>query len=130
SPSEFIPVAESNGLIVPLGRWVLREACRQAREWLDSGIALPLVAVNVSGMQFKAPKQLETDVVDILAETSFPASLLELELTETALMTVSREHSEVLTRLRALGVRITIDDFGTGYSSLEYLSRFPVNRVK
>jgi len=130
SPSDFIPVAESNGLIVPLGRWVLREACRQAREWLDCGIALPLVAVNVSGMQFKTPKQLETDVADILAETSFPASLLELELTETALMTVSREHSEVLTRLRALGVRIAIDDFGTGYSSLEYLSRFPVNRVK
>jgi diguanylate cyclase (GGDEF)-like protein/PAS domain S-box-containing protein len=129
-PSAFVPLAETNGLIVALGRWVLQECCRQAKQWLDAGIAVPLIAVNVSGLQFKTSHQLENDIAAILAETGLPPNLLELELTESVLMTVSRDHSDVLARLRATGLRIAIDDFGTGYSSLEYLGRFPVNRVK
>ena len=129
-PSEFIPAAEENGLIVPLGHWVLQESCRQTKEWLDAGIAVPLIAVNVSWLQFKTPHELENDIAETLARTAVPPQLLELELTESVLMEVSREQSDVLQRLRKTGLRIAIDDFGTGYSSLEYLGRFPVDRVK
>jgi len=127
---EFIPAAEKNGLIVPLGHWVMREACRQAREWLDAGIALPLVAVNVSAIQFRTARGLENDIASILAEFRLPARLLELELTETVLMEASRARSDTLLRLRECGHRIAIDDFGSGYSSLDYLRRYPVDRVK
>ena len=130
SVHEYILVAEKIGLVVPLGQWVLREACRQMREWLDMGIAPPLIGVNVSGLQFKTPFELEHDVAAVLAETALPPRCLELELTETVLMQVSREHSETLLRLRKMGLRVAIDDFGTGYSSLEYLSHFAVNRIK
>jgi predicted signal transduction protein with EAL and GGDEF domain len=130
SPSVFIPIAETSGLIVALGHWVLHEACSQAKKWFDAGIDVPLIGVNVSGLQFKTPHELEDDIAAVLAETNLPPEVLELELTESALMTVSREHSDVLERLRKAGVRIAIDDFGTGYSSLEYLGRLPVNRVK
>jgi predicted signal transduction protein with EAL and GGDEF domain len=129
-PADFIPVAESSGLIVSLGSWVLHEACRQMKEWLDAGIAPPLIAVNLSGLQFKAPLELENDIVATLAESCVPPERLELELTESVLMDASREHNDVLLRLRAFGLRIAIDDFGTGYSSLDYLRRFPVDRVK
>jgi EAL domain-containing protein (putative c-di-GMP-specific phosphodiesterase class I) len=129
-PSEFIPAAEKNGLIVALGHWVLHEACRQTREWLDSGISLPLVAVNVSALQLKTPFELERDIAAILVETGLPAHLLELELTESVLMKASEQQNHVLERLRGMGLRIAIDDFGTGYSSLEYLGRFPVDRIK
>jgi diguanylate cyclase (GGDEF)-like protein len=129
-PREFIPAAEENGLIVPLGHWVLHEACRQTKEWLDAGIAVPLIAVNVSWLQFKTPHELEDDIAETLARTAVPPQLLELELTESVLMEVSREQTDVLLRLRKAGLRIAIDDFGTGYSSLEYLSRFPVDRIK
>lgn len=129
-PGEFIPVAEKGGLIIALGRWVLREACRQAKAWLDEGIAPPLIGVNLSGLQFKAPLELERDIAAILAETRLPPQLLELELTETVLMEASREHNDVLLRLRESGLRLAIDDFGTGYSSLDYLRRFPVDRIK
>jgi diguanylate cyclase (GGDEF)-like protein/PAS domain S-box-containing protein len=129
-PSIFIPVAEQSGLIVTLGRWVLHEACRQMEQWIDEGIAPPLVAVNVSGLQFKTPLELEKDIAAILTETALPAQRLELELTETVLMEVSREHNDALLRLRKAGHRIAIDDFGTGYSSLGYLGRFPVDRIK
>jgi len=129
-PDEFIPIAEKSGLIVSLGRWVLHEACRQMKEWLDADIAPPLIAVNVSALQFKTPFALENDISEILAETDLPPRLLELELTETAFMEVSREHSEAIQRLRKTGLRIAIDDFGTGYSSLEYLGQLPVNRIK
>ncbi len=130
SPAEFIPAAEKSGLIEALGSWVLRDACRQMKEWLDAGIAPPQIGVNVSGQQFKAPLELENNIVAILAETGLPPHLLEIELTESVLMEASREHNDVLLRLRKMGVRIAIDDFGTGYSSLDYLARFPVDRIK
>ena len=130
SPGEFIPVAEKGGLIVALGRWVLHEACRQMKEWIDADVSPSLIAVNVSALQFKTPFELENDIASILAETGLPLGFLELELTETIFMEVGRQHSDTLDRLRKAGLRIAIDDFGTGYSSLEYLGRFPVNRIK
>jgi EAL domain-containing protein (putative c-di-GMP-specific phosphodiesterase class I) len=129
-PSEFIPVAEKSGLIVPLGQWAMREACRQSKQWLDAGIAPPSVAVNLSGLQFKTALELERTIAAILVETGVPPRLLELELTESVLMDASRQHNDVLIRLRQTGLRIAIDDFGTGYSSLDYLRRFPVDRIK
>jgi diguanylate cyclase (GGDEF)-like protein/PAS domain S-box-containing protein len=130
SPGEFIPMAEKSGLIAALGQWVLHEACRQMKEWLDAGIAPPLVAVNVSALQFKTPLALENDIAAILVETGLPPSRLELELTESVLMEVSNERNNAVQRLRKSGLRIAIDDFGTGYSSLDYLGRFPVDRIK
>ena len=129
-PGVFIPVAEQSGQIVALGRWVLQEACRQMKDWIDAGIAPPLIAVNVSGLQFKTPFELENEIAAILTETGLPPQRLELELTESVLMDASREHNDALLRLRKIGHRIAIDDFGTGYSSLEYLGRFPVDRLK
>jgi diguanylate cyclase (GGDEF)-like protein/PAS domain S-box-containing protein len=129
-PNEFIPVAETSGLIVPLGRWVIRTACRQAKLWLDEGIAPAFLAVNVSCAQFRTPLELGTTLAAILAETGLPPERLELELTESVLMDAWLEQRDVLVHLRELGVKIAIDDFGTGFSSLEYLSRFPVDRIK
>ena len=129
-PSVFIPIAEQSGLIVTLGNWVLREASRQMKEWIDQGIAPPLMAVNVSGLQFKTPFAFENEISATLAATGLPAQRLEFELTESALMDVSGAHNDALLRLRRSGHRIAIDDFGTGYSSLEYLGRFPVDRIK
>ena len=129
-PGQFIPVAEKTGSIVALGRWVLNESCRQMRKWRDAGVAPPLIAVNISALQFKTPRELERDIATILAETGVPPQMLELELTESVLMNASRDHGDVLLRLRKAGFRIAIDDFGTGYSSLDYLRRFPVDRIK
>ena len=129
-PGEFIPAAERNGLIVPLGRWVMGEACRQTRRWLDAGIAPPLIAINLSAIQFKMPLELEKDIAATVAEIGLPPQLLELELTESVLMEASRDHNDVLLRLRKKGHRIAIDDFGSGYSSLDYLRRYPVDRIK
>lgn len=128
APSEFIPVAEDTGLIVPLGEWVLSTACRQARRWLDGGWALP-VAVNVSGRQFREPN-LAAVVGRILGETGLPAELLEIEITEGVIMQDSAAGIQTLLDLKKLGVRISLDDFGTGYSSLSYLSRFPIDSLK
>jgi diguanylate cyclase (GGDEF)-like protein len=130
SPGQFIPIAEKSGLIVALGRWVMQESCRQMREWLDAGVAPSLIGINLSARQFKAPHQLENDIAAILQETGVPAQKVELELTESVLMDASREHSDLLLRLRRAGFRIAIDDFGTGYSSLDYLRRYPVDRIK
>ena len=129
-PDCFVPVAEHSGLVVALGRWALQEACRQMKEWIDADIAPPLVAVNVSGLQFKTPLELEDEIAAILSETGLPPERLELELTESVLMDVSRDHNTTLQRLRTAGHRVAIDDFGTGYSSLQYLARFPVDRIK
>nr|WP_275112943.1 EAL domain-containing protein [Rhodopila globiformis] len=129
-PDRFIQESERNGLIVPLGRWVIREACRQGQEWQDAGIAPPLVAVNLSGIQFKMPLQLERDIATVVAEHGLPPRFLELELTESVLMEASRDYNDVLLRLRQSGHRIAIDDFGSGFSSLDYLRRYPVDRIK
>jgi diguanylate cyclase (GGDEF)-like protein/PAS domain S-box-containing protein len=129
-PGEFIPAAEKCGLIVTLGRWILREACRQARKWIDLGIAPGFVAVNLSILQFKSTQDLEADIAAAQAEFALPPRMLELELTETVLMDATRRNSDILQRLRHRGVRIAIDDFGTGYSSLDYLRRLPVDRIK
>jgi diguanylate cyclase (GGDEF)-like protein/PAS domain S-box-containing protein len=130
SPDVFVPVAEKIGVVAKLGHWVLWTACRQGKAWLDAGIDPVRIAVNLSALQFKTPQALEKDIVAALTETGLPPRLLELEITETVLMEASREHSDILARLRQLGVTIAIDDFGTGYSSLDYLSRFPVDRIK
>lgn len=129
-PDEFVPAAEKNGLIVVLTRVILRQACEQARRWLDAGIAPPVIAVNLSAVCFKRPFELKQDIEEALADTGLPPRMLEVELTETALMHTARDHIEMLLDLRARGVRVAIDDFGTGYSSLDYLRRFPVDRIK
>ncbi|MCO8270664.1 EAL domain-containing protein [Actinoplanes sp. TRM 88003] len=129
-PAEFIPIAEATGLIVPLGRWVLREACRQAVEWSQAGDGRPVkMAVNVSVRQFDRADLVDV-VAEILAETGMPADQLCLEMTESVLMTDTDDNLEQLLRLKALGVTLAIDDFGTGYSSLAYLRRFPVDTLK
>ncbi|MEV6299041.1 EAL domain-containing protein [Actinoplanes sp. NPDC051861] len=130
NPLDFIPIAEATGLIVPLGRWVLHEACRQAVEWSGAAGGRPLkMAVNVSVRQFDQPDFAET-VAAVLAETGMPADRLCLEMTESVLMTDTEANLEQLVRLKALGLTLAIDDFGTGYSSLAYLRRFPVDTLK
>ena len=129
-PSEFIPVAESCGLIVDLGLWVLRESCRQGRAWLDAGLPARTVSVNVSPAQFWN-MDFETAVSAVLAETGLPPALLCLELTESLFVDQSEHRiSRTLTALSALGVRLALDDFGSGYSSLGYLTRLPFDRLK
>jgi diguanylate cyclase (GGDEF)-like protein/PAS domain S-box-containing protein len=129
-PHDFIVAAERAGLIIDLGRWVMREACRQTKIWMDMQVAPTFMAINISALQFKTPGELENDVAAVLAEFGLPPDKLELELTETVLMDASRRNSETLHRLRDRGVRIAIDDFGTGYSSLDYLRCFHVDRIK
>ena len=128
SPQDFIPIAEGNGLIVPIGRWVLHQACRQARIWQDTGHDLA-VAVNVSARQLD-DDVLVTDVQEALRCNGLDAGKLTLEITETALMRDPQLTARQLHALKALGVRIAIDDFGTGYSSLAYLSQFPADALK
>jgi diguanylate cyclase (GGDEF)-like protein/PAS domain S-box-containing protein len=130
APGAFIPEAERSGLIVPLGNWVLVQACRQARRWLDMGVTPGYVAVNFSALQFKTPRELEEEIEAALTESRLPPQTPEVELTETTLMTATRDQSSILERLRKRGVRIAIDDFGTGYSSFAYLRRYPVDRLK
>ncbi|MGN6570454.1 MAG: putative bifunctional diguanylate cyclase/phosphodiesterase [Pseudolabrys sp.] len=129
-PGHFIGVAEQSGLINRIGAWVIDEACRQSRRWIDLGVAPKAVAVNVSANQFKSTPEVNDVVVAALERHGIPASMIELELTESALMEITQSSGEMLRRLRAAGLRISLDDFGTGYSSLSYLTHFPVNRVK
>ena len=130
APADFIPIAEATGLIIPLGRWVLEEACRQAVEWSEGEFGRPVkMAVNVSVRQFDRADLVDV-VAQILAETGMPAQQLCLEMTESVLMTDTDDNLEQLVRLKALGVTLAIDDFGTGYSSLAYLRRFPVDTLK
>ena len=131
APDEFIPLAEETGLIVPIGRWVLREACRQARLWnacCPTGTPL-VVSVNLSARQLAEPA-LANDIEAALMETGLPPAQLTLEITESTAMDDAEATVRTLTTLRALGVSISIDDFGTGYSSLAYLQRFPVDSLK
>ena len=128
-PGEFIPVAEETGLILPVGTFVLKTACRQLRCWLDDGLVPVPVAVNLSAAQF-ARQDLVGSIQQLLEECRLEPRLLELEITESVLARSASQISTVLDRLRALGVSIALDDFGTGYSSLSYLHRFPIDRIK
>ncbi|MDR3464798.1 MAG: EAL domain-containing protein [Xanthobacteraceae bacterium] len=128
-PGLFIPVAEETGLIIPLGEWVLRAACRQMMAWRGAGVMLDCIAVNLSPAQFNDPL-LTQRVSDILEVTGLPPHCLEIEITEGALLGSGDEVAARLTRLKDLGVRLAIDDFGTGYSSLAYLKRFPIDKLK
>jgi diguanylate cyclase (GGDEF)-like protein len=129
SPADFVPVAEESGLICAIGDWVLLEACRQCRAWLDMGHASMQVAVNLSPRQFRQ-KDIARSIDAILLQTGLPARCLELEITETSIMHSTAHTIGALHELTALGVRISVDDFGTGYSSLAYLHRFPVHKLK
>jgi EAL domain-containing protein (putative c-di-GMP-specific phosphodiesterase class I) len=128
-PGGFVQIAEESGLIVPIGRWVLREACRQVRAWQDAGLSAVPVAVNVSAVEFRHEAFLD-GVALILKETGLAPEYLELELTEGILMENAESSVSVLTSLKNMGVQLAIDDFGTGYSSLSYLKRFPVDTLK
>ena len=128
-PAKFIPVAEDSGLILPIGAWVLREACLQARAWIDQGLPLTTMAINVSAAQFRNEDFLE-DLFSVLAETRMDPGSLELELTESVLMHQPELASSILKDLRAKGVMVSVDDFGTGYSSLSYLKKLPLDALK
>ena len=129
SPDQFIPAAEASGLIVPMGRWALREACRQAKAWQDAGLPPIPIAVNVSALQFRTAGFLE-DIMRFLAETALKSKYLELELTESALMVDSASTTSLLEVLKQRGILLKVDDFGTGPSSLSYLQRCPVDVLK
>jgi diguanylate cyclase (GGDEF)-like protein len=129
TPSRFIPVAEDSGLIVPIGSWVLVEACLQAQAWRATGLPDMTMSVNLSALQFRRFNLIET-VAGALKRSGLPPHLLELELTESILLQHAENNLETVRRLKALGVRLSIDDFGTGYSSLSYLKRFAVDRLK
>jgi EAL domain-containing protein (putative c-di-GMP-specific phosphodiesterase class I) len=129
SPVQFIPVAEETGLIVPIGDWIMRVACRQARAWqTDLGVDIP-VAVNLSARQFRR-NDLLASVQQVLDETALPSRLLELEITEGLLMSDPIGAIDIMRGLHCLGIKTALDDFGTGYSSLAYLKTFPLNRLK
>ena len=128
-PAQFIPVAEDCGLMRPVGDWVLREACKQARTWIDAGLPMASMAVNVSAMQLLHETFLET-VFEILRQTRLEPGCLEVELTESVLMKHTQSTASILRTLRETGVKIAVDDFGTGYSSLSYLRIFPVDALK
>ncbi|WP_240416303.1 EAL and GGDEF domain-containing protein [Paenibacillus periandrae] len=127
-PNEFIPYAEESGLIVPIGEWVIQEACRQNKQWQDEGFPFVPVSVNLSTRQF-LQHNLRDQISEVLRRTGLAASYLELEITESSTMDVELA-IDVLLELKALGVKISIDDFGTGYSSLSYLKRFPIDKLK
>jgi predicted signal transduction protein with EAL and GGDEF domain len=128
-PSVFIPLAEATGIMIPIGTWALREACRQAKAWHDQGHRSLSLAVNLSVTQLQ-----QTDLVDrvrqILAETGLPSRMLELEITESSAMQSPETSIRTLYDLKKLGIRISLDDFGTGHSSLSYLKRFPIDTLK
>jgi diguanylate cyclase (GGDEF)-like protein/PAS domain S-box-containing protein len=131
SPLKFIPVAEDTGLIIPIGQWVLREACQQLRMWQEQFPSDPplSISVNLSGKQFSQPDLIER-IAQILSETGLEASSLKMEITESAIIENIAAATITLKRIKALGIRLSLDDFGTGYSSLSYLHRFPIDTLK
>jgi diguanylate cyclase (GGDEF)-like protein/PAS domain S-box-containing protein len=128
-PVQFIGIAEESGLIVPIGQWVLREACNQAKAWQEAGLTLSRLAVNISAVELRS-SGFVAGVSRILEESGLDARCLELELTETFLMQDSKSTAVVLDALKELGARLALDDFGTGYSSLSYMRRFPIDTLK
>ncbi|MFZ2724918.1 MAG: EAL domain-containing protein [Methylococcaceae bacterium] len=128
-PAQFIRFAEETGFINTIGAWVLRETCRQGKQWLDEGLPPLILAVNVSPQQFQRSDMVGL-VAEVLRDTAYPARYLELELTESGLMDNQNKNRQILNKLRELGVQLAIDDFGTGYSSLAYLKIFPLNTLK
>jgi EAL domain-containing protein (putative c-di-GMP-specific phosphodiesterase class I) len=128
-PNDFIPVLEELGLVVQVGDWVLREACRQLAEWHEAKIRVPKISVNLSARQF-AEGDLHERIAQTLQHSGIPAGCLELELTESILMEDVANAMQTLSSLKKLGVFIAIDDFGTGYSSLNYLKQFPIDVLK
>lgn len=129
SPAQFIPLAEETGLIIPIGEWVLESACHQVQAWHAAGFAPVRMAVNLSPVQFRSTSLCDT-VAKVLERTGMPASLLELEVTESMLMYSLKDTINTLQRLKATGIYLSIDDFGTGYSSLSYLKGFPIDALK
>jgi diguanylate cyclase (GGDEF)-like protein len=129
SPADFIPLAEECGLIGPIGAWVIREACRQARAWQDDGVPALRVSVNLSASQFRDSGLLES-IRRALDDARLPARYLEVELTESAVMSDPEQSIAILEHLSAMGVLVSVDDFGTGYSSMSYLRRFPIDKLK
>jgi diguanylate cyclase (GGDEF)-like protein/PAS domain S-box-containing protein len=132
SPAEFIPIAEETGLIVPLGTWILREACRQLRQWknkFSEDYTFMMMSINLSGKQFSDPHLIQ-NIDQFLAEYDLPGNLIKLEITESLLMDNTEAATYTLKQIRERNIQLSIDDFGTGYSSLSYLHRFPVNTVK
>ncbi|MFG6442604.1 EAL domain-containing protein [Roseateles sp. LKC17W] len=128
-PDRFIPVAEESGLMVPIGRWVLQQACRQAKAWHDAGLGKPVMAINISPRQFQHPDFMAM-VHEALDHSGVDPHRIELEITEGAMMDDAEATIAKMAELRRLGLHLAIDDFGTGYSSLAYLRRFPINRLK
>jgi len=128
-PTDFIPVAEDSGLIVPLTQWVLRHACEQAQAWRTMGLAPLRISVNISAIDFRQ-REFVDNLAAILKQTGLPPNQLELEITESVLMQNVDETVDILNRIKAMGVRLALDDFGTGYSSLSYLRRFPIDVLK
>jgi EAL domain-containing protein (putative c-di-GMP-specific phosphodiesterase class I) len=129
APMQFIPVAEETGLIVPIGKWVLRTVCLQSIAWQKQGLPALSIAVNMTARQF-LDEQLLNDVATILQETGMAPQLLEIELNESLLIHDVENTMRILTGLKGIGVRIAVDDFGTGYSSLAMLQRFPLDTIK
>jgi len=128
-PDDFIPTLEENGMIVPVGEWVIRRACEQSMAWQRAGLAPVPLAINLSARQFMH-RALVASIQRIVGETGIDPALVEFEITETALMQHGEQTLEILDQINRMGMRLSIDDFGTGYSSLAYLKRFPVRKIK
>ena len=129
SPAKFIPLAEENGLIVPIGEWVLRTACSQAKKWQENGFSFLQIALNLSGHLF-SQQNLSERLIQVLRETALDPLSLDVEITESMLVKDVQTAISTLNELRELGIKVSIDDFGTGYSSLNYLKRFPFDTLK
>jgi len=128
-PSDFIPLAEETGLIIPLGRWIFQQACMQMQRWVKSGWPSMVMAVNCSSVQFTKSNVIE-DINEALSLSGLDPRYLEIELTESLLLQDGEKGIQIIEDMKALGIKVSIDDFGTGFSSLSYLKRLPVDKLK